>query len=202
MSHSPFKEISELREKLHGQRYSPAVIHNYCFYAGQFLAYLEDRAIDLRNVTPDLVAEYLRHAIRQFQTDRGRAPGSSWASIPRSSIHALLRCVLPEWPPALPVATEVQRVTNEVCDQYERWLRAERGLAEPSITALMWEARHFGKWLIRRYGDVDFADLRVFDIDAYMDGRAPGLTRESLKDVAERLRGFPASSTTEQAASG
>jgi len=190
MSQLPFKEISELRDELHGQRYSPTVIHNYCLYAGQFLTYLEEHAMDLRVVTPDLVAEYLRYAVRQFQTDRGRAPGSSWASIPRSSIHALLRSALPEWPPALPVATESERVTSEVCDQYERWLRAERGLAEPSITALMWEARHFCKWLIKRYGKANFADLSVRDIDAYMDCRAAGLTRKSLKDVAERLRGF------------
>ena len=149
MSQSPFKEISELRVTLRRQRYSPTVIHNYCLYADQFLAYLEERAIDLRDVTPDLVAEYLRHAVRQFQKDRGRAPGSSWASIPRSGIYALLRSALSEWPPAPPAANEAERLTREVCDQYERWLRHERGLAEPSITALMWEARHFCKWLIQ-----------------------------------------------------
>ena len=190
MSQSPFKEISELRVTLRRQRYSPTVIHNYCLYADQFLAYLEERAIDLRDVTPDLVAEYLRPAVRQFQKDRGRAPGSSWASIPRSGIYALLRSALPKWPPALPAANEAERLTREVCDQYERWLRHERGLAEPSITALMWEARHFCKWLIQRYRKADFADLSVRDIDAYMDIRAPGLTRKSLKDVVERLRGF------------
>ncbi|WP_372922477.1 tyrosine-type recombinase/integrase [Roseovarius sp.] len=190
MPQSSFNEISELRDTLRRQRYSPTVIHNYCLYAGQFLAYLEERAIDLRDVTPDLVAQFLRHAVRQFQLDRGRAPGSSWSSIPRSGIHALLRSALSEWPPAPPSATEAERAAREVCDQYERWLRAERGLAEPSITALIWEARHFCKWFIQRYGKAGFADLSVRDIDAYMDIRAPGLTRKSLKDVAERLRGF------------
>ena len=112
MSQSPFKEISELRVTLRRQRYSPTVIHNYCLYADQFLAYLEERAIDLRDVTPDLVAEYLRHAVRQFQKDRGRAPGSSWASIPRSGIYALLRSALPEWPPAPPAANEAERLTR------------------------------------------------------------------------------------------
>lgn len=190
MSSSQSEELSKLRDMLRRQRYSPTVIHNYCLYAGQILAYLEERAIDLRDVTPDLVAQFLRHAVRQFQLDRGRAPGSSWASIPRSGIHALLRSALSEWPPAPPAMTEAERFANEICDQYERWLRAERGLAEPSITALMWEARHFCKWFIQRNGKAGFADLSVRDIDAYMDIRAPGLTRKSLKDVAERLRGF------------
>ena len=190
MPSSKPEELSKLRDTLHRQRYSPTVIQNYCLYAGQFLAYLEERAIDLRDVTPDLVAEYLRHAVRQFQKDRGRAPGSNWASIPRSGIYALMRSALPEWPPVPPATTEAERVAREVCDQYERWLQAERGLAEPSITALMWEARHFCKWFVQRYGKAGFADLSVRDIDAYMDVRAPGLTRKSLKDVAERLRGF------------
>jgi len=190
MSSSKPEELSKLRDTLHRQRYSLTVIHNYCLYAGQFLAYLEEHAIDLRNVTPDFVAEYLRHAVRQFQRDRGRAPGSSWASIPRSGIHALLRSALPEWPPAPPAANEAERVARETCDQYEQWLRAERGLAERSIKALMWEARHFCKWFVQRYEKDGLADLSVRDVDAYMDIRAPGLTRKSLKDVAERLRGF------------
>jgi site-specific recombinase XerD len=190
MSQSLFNEISELRDTLHRQRYSPTVIHNYCLYAGQFLAYLQEHAIELRDVTPDFVAEYLHYAVRQFQKDRGRSPAPGWASIPRSGIHALLRSALTEWPPAPPAATEAERFAREVCDQYEQWLRAERGLAEPSITALMWEACHFCKWFIQRYEVANFADLSVRDIDAYMDIRAPGLTRKSLKDVAERLRGF------------
>ena len=190
MSSSKSEELTKLRDTLHRQRYSPTVIHNYCLYAGQFLAYLAEHAIDLRDVTPDLVAEYLRYAVRQFQKDRGRAPAPGWASIPRSSIHALLRSAVGEWPPAPPAANEAERFAREICDQYEQWLRAERGLAEPSITALMWEARHFCKWLLLRDGNADFADLGVRDIDAYMDIRAPGLTRKSLKDVAERLRGF------------
>lgn len=190
MSSSQSEELSKLRDTLRRQRYSPTVIHNYCLYAGKFLAYLEEHAIDLRDVTPDLVAQYLRHAVRQFQLDRGRAPGASWASIPRSGIHALLRSALSDWPPAPPAMTEAERFAREICDQYERWLRFERGLATPSITALMWEARHFCKWFIQRNGKAGFADLSVRDIDAYMDSRAPGLTRKSLKDVAERLRGF------------
>jgi len=190
MSSSQSEALPKLRDMLSRQRYSLTVIHNYCLYAGQFLAYLEEHAIDLHDVTPDLVAQYLRHAVRQFQLERGRAPGSSWASIPRSGIHALLRSAVSEWPPAPPAITEAERFAREICDHYERWLRDERGLAEPSITALMWEARHFCKWLLQRYDNADFAALNVCDIDAYMDSRAQGLTRRSLKDVAERLRGF------------
>ena len=54
----------------------------------------------------------------------------------------------------------------------------------------MWEARHFCAWRIQRCGVADFVGLTVRDVDAYMDLRTPGLTRKSLKDVAERLRSF------------
>lgn len=187
---STFNELSELRAALHRQRYSPTVIHNYCLYASQFLSYLDERRISLEDVTPNLVADYLRQAVAQFQKDRGRAPGSGWSSIPRSGIHALLRSVLAEWPPVPPVTSEGERFSREVCDQYEGWLRIERGLADESIKALMWEARHFCKWSLERYGKANFTDLTIRKIDAYMDIRAPGLTRKSLSDVAERLRSF------------
>jgi integrase/recombinase XerD len=52
----------------------------------------------------------------------------------------------------------------------------------------MWEGRYFCAWYINRSGTASFAKLSARDLDAYMEMRAPGLTRRSLKDVAERLR--------------
>ena len=75
-----------------------------------------------------------------------------------------------------------------ICDEYKSWLREARGLARPSIVALLWEARHFLTWRLGRCGAESLTDLNVGDIDLYMDLRAPKLTRKSLKDVAERLR--------------
>ncbi|PRZ45621.1 site-specific integrase (plasmid) [Tritonibacter scottomollicae] len=190
MLSSPPKALLKLREALQEQRYSPTVVRNYCLYAGQFLSWLQAKETALCDVTPDLVAHYLDHAVRQFEKDRGRPPASRWSSIPRSSIHALMRSALAEWPPNPPAASAAERHSRAVCAAYKLWLSQERGLAEPSIKALMWEAHYFCKWLLEQTGKADFADLSVRDIDAYMDNRAPGLTRKSLKDVAERLRGF------------
>lgn len=190
MSDIPNLKLAALREALTCQRYSPTVISNYCLYAGQFLVYLDERGIALGDVTPDLVAVYLRHAVHRFHTLHGRPPASGWTSIPQSGIHALLRVVLGDWPPVLPVANDDERQCRETCKQYERWLRFERGLADASIKALLWEARNFCTWCLEQRDGADFAGLTVGDIDTYMDLRAPGLTRKSLKDVAERLRGF------------
>lgn len=74
-----------------------------------------------------------------------------------------------------------------LCDEYEIWLREERGLACSSIAALMWEARNFLAWQIGG-GIGGWAGPSINDVDRYMDLRAPKLTRCSLKAVAERLR--------------
>lgn len=182
--------VAELREALIRQRYNLTVVQNYCLYAGQFVAYLQERDIALDAVTPELIATYLRHAARRFRIHRGRAPAPCWTAIPRSAIHALLRTMLGGWPPEPPVTEAEALRCREVLERYERWLCAERGLADASVAALMWEARHFCAWRLQSEGAAAFARLTVRDVDAYMTTRTPGLARKSVKDVAERLRGF------------
>jgi integrase/recombinase XerD len=134
------------------------------------------------------VARYLRHAIALFRKRHGRPAGPRWHSIPRSGIHALLRLAQGQWPPAPRVTCVADAVRFTICDEYKSWLREARGLARPSIVALLWEARHFLAWQLGRCGADSLMELNVGDIDRYMDLRAPKLTRKSLKDVAERLR--------------
>jgi len=182
--------VHQLRNALSQQRYHPVVVHNYCRNAAFFLDYLKERKLALEVVTPSDVSIYLQLAVRRFRKRHGRSPARLWTAIPRAGVHALLQLALPCWPPEAPPASDDERFCRDVCDRYDRWLQTERGLAEASIRALMWEARHFCAWRIKQSGGADFADLTVRDVDAYMDWRAPGLTRRSLKDVAERFRSF------------
>jgi integrase/recombinase XerD len=188
MSHKTSTLIAELKDSLTQQRYNRVAIHNYCRNADYFLRHLSERGIALETVTPDDVSRYLRLAVRRFRKRHGHPPAPRWESIPRAGIHALLRHTLKCWPPEPDVADAGERLCREACDHYQRWLREERGLAATSIYALMWEAKHFCGWYAKRSASIGFAELNVRDIDAYMDMRAPGLTRKSLKDVAERLR--------------
>jgi site-specific recombinase XerD len=188
MSNTDHQLIAELKSVLTSQRYSPAVIGNYCAYARGFLDYLARQSILITDVTEAQVAHYLHHAITMFRKRHGRSPGSYWHFIPRSGIHALLRLAQGQWPPVPQVTCAADALRFTICDEYETWLREERGLARPSIAALMWEARHFLAWQLGRCGAESLMELSVGDIDRYMDLRAPKLTRKSLKDVAERLR--------------
>lgn len=188
MSNTDRELIAELEVVLTRQQYSPVVVGNYCAYARGFLDHLAQRNILVADVSEAQLAQYLRHAIALFRKRRGRPPGPYWHSIPRSGIHALLRLAQGEWPPAPKVTCAADALRFTICDEYEVWLREERGLAQPSIVALLWEARHFLVWQVGRNGADSLVALSVGDIDLYMDLRAPKLTRKSLKDVAERLR--------------
>ena len=188
MSSTECDLIAKLADELTRQSYSAVVVRNYCAYARDFLAYLAQHEISVAAVKPPQVAQYLRHAASTFRKRRGRPPGPNWHSIPRSGIHALLRLAQGQWPPEPDVIGPEAELRHTICRNYEAWLRDERGLAVASITALLAEARHFLIWQLERGGAQSLKDLSVRDIDLYMDMRAPGQRRVSLKDYAERLR--------------
>jgi integrase/recombinase XerD len=188
MSNTDFELITELKAVLTLQRYNPVAVGNYCAYARGFLDHLGQQNIPVSDVSAEQVGHYLREAIALFRKHHGRSPGPHWHSIPRSGIHALLRLAQGQWPPAPKVTCAADAMRFTICGEYETWLHEERGLARPSIVALLWEARYFLAWQLGRCGAESLSDLSVGDIDRYMDLRAPKLTRKSLKDVAERLR--------------
>jgi site-specific recombinase XerD len=188
MSNVDCELIAELKVVLISQRYSPVVVGNYCAYARGFLNDLARRNIPIMEVTEAHVAHYLHHAIAMFRKRHGRPPASRWHSIPRSGIHALLRLAQGQWPPTPKATCADEAMRFAICDEYETWLREERGLAEPSIYALMWEGRNFLAWQLDQCGADSLMEMSVGDIDRYMDTRSPHQTRKSVKDVAERLR--------------
>jgi integrase/recombinase XerD len=188
MQHESRTLVSRLREALTKQRYNPVVVDNYCRHADYFIVYLTAQGIALEAVTPTEVSDYLRLAVRRFRMRHGRVPARYWLNIPRAGIHALMKLALKRWPPESVTDDVGELLCREVCDGYQTWLREERGLAIASIDALMWEARYFCAWYIKRSAAASFVNLNVRDVDTYMEMRAPELTRRSLKDVAERFR--------------
>lgn len=188
MPHESNALIAQLRGTLTQRRYNPEVVHHYCRSARRFLSHLAERKIDLEAVTPVDVSNYLRITIRRFRTRHGYPPSWSRTTFLRTGIHALLRLALNRWPLEVATTDAGELLCRKVCDEYERWLSVERGLAASGISILMWEARHFCIWYIKRSATVSFTRLNVHDVDAYMDMRAPGLTRQSLKRVAVALR--------------
>lgn len=157
--------ITKLKTLLTEQRYNPVVIGNYCAYARGFLDYLALRNIPIMEVTEAQVAQYLQYAIAMFRKRHGRAPAREWHSIPRSGIHALLRLAQGQWPSAPKATCAADALRFAICDEYETWLREERGLAAASIYALMWEGRNFLAWQLDRHGVDSLMTMTVDDID-------------------------------------
>jgi integrase/recombinase XerD len=188
MPHDRSALIDQLRSLLTQQRYNPVVIHNYCRSAEHFVECLGRRGIAAEAATPDHVSSYLRFARRQFRQRHGHRPAPRWESIPRAGIQALLRLVQKPWPPEQPPASPAEALCRSVCNEYREWLQVQRGLAQASIRALMWEGRNFLSWYAAQSPLDDLRKLNVRDIDIYFEMRAAGLRRRSLKDVAERLR--------------
>jgi site-specific recombinase XerD len=166
MSKPDCEVLSELKAVLTSQQYSPVVVRNYCAYARGFLDHLAQRNILVAEVTEAQVERYLCDAVALFRNRHGRLPGPRWHQIPCAGIHALLRLVQGQWPPAPKVTCAADKLRFTICD----------------------EARHFLAWQLERCGAEGLMDLSVGDIDRYMDQRALKLTRSSLKSVAERLR--------------
>jgi hypothetical protein len=92
-------------------------------------------------------------------------------------IHALLRLVQKRWPPEPPPSGPGEVLCRTVCNEYQEWLRVQRGLAKASIDGLMWEGRPFLSWYTERSHATSFISIR--DIDAYFEMRALGLRRRS-----------------------
>lgn len=183
-----YKLITELKAVLIKQRYSSVVITNYCVYARWFIEYLLLQNLQISEVTEAEVTQYLQYAVAIFCKRHGREPGRNWNSIPRAGIHALLRLVHGQWPPAPKATCPADTLLFAICDEYESWLREERGLASASIDTLMWEGRNFLAWQINRHGPNSLGTMTVNDTDYYMDTRIHHQSRRSIKDVAERLR--------------
>lgn len=179
--------IAELAKLLTEQNYNPVVVANHQLYARAFLDYLAEHDMPVATVTPSQVEQYFSHAVQRFRVRYGRSPCSRWHRLPHTAICKLLRLSQGSWPPADEVDPDAA-FRHEICQEYEAWLRDERGLADASIDALLREARRFLDWQSGRGGPSGLHALSVREIDLYMDMRARVLRRISLARVAAWLR--------------
>ena len=188
MSNTYYALIAQLSKSLTDQNYNKVVVSNHRNYARAFLDYLNDRDIPVAKVTPSQVDEYFRYAVKCFHKRYGRSPSSRWHRLPRTSLDKLLQLAQGQWPPDPEINEPDAKLCHEICQEYETWLREERGLADATIAALTREARFFLRWRLDNGNALNLKTLTVQDIDKYIDMRSQGLRRGSLSCVCRWTR--------------
>jgi integrase/recombinase XerD len=184
--------ISQFEEHLERARYSSTASKRYLAVAGHFLNYVEDRHVPIDAVQPSHVTNYLARQLRQFSRRHGHAPVSvdDWRHSHTAGVHQFLQCVVGQWPPSAAAGSLTEADCQAVCAEYAQWLRARRGLAAETISDRTAEAGRFLSWYGERIEAGKLSAMRVADVDANLQSRAPSLRRVSRKGVAQRMRCF------------
>ena len=95
--------LTQLKEHLKQEGYSPPSARRRIAVAGRFLAYLDQRHSAVDTVDPSDVSLYLQNELQLFEQNRRRTPRSSmvdWRRSHAAGIDMLLGLVHGEWPPA------------------------------------------------------------------------------------------------------
>jgi site-specific recombinase XerD len=102
----------------------------------------------------------------------------------------VLRLVHGRWPVAEPPATALEAFHRDVVQDYDTWLRDLRGLHPKTRIKRTNHALRFLTLLAERADEKGLADLRVPDIDAYLEQSCSGLRRASIEERTVCLRDF------------
>lgn len=164
---------------LSDQRFARATIHRYLREIVHFSEWLEQQKIDLRILSSNDVAEYLRTRRGRFQQPNARPPLKRLIEYLRSE-----DVVAPKKPapPPTPVESCVQ--------DYVRYLLEQRGLAESTVVNYSLCAR---KFLQHRFGngEVALSQLNSADVIAFLRHEIARLTKRTTKaTVPGSLRAF------------
>jgi site-specific recombinase XerD len=185
--------LTQLKEHLKQEGYSPQSARRRIAVAGRFLAYLDQRHSAVDTVDPSDVSLYLQNELQLFEQNRRRTPRSSMADWRRShtaGIDMLLGLVHGEWPPASVPSTPREVFHRDLCGQYDEWMRDLRGLALDTRSSRCAEAHRFLVWLEDRGTSQDPLGVTIAEVDTYMRFRAGSQRRSSLRFLATNVRSF------------
>lgn len=184
--------LDDLCRHLQETGYCATTIEHQCAAARQFLCYLQERGIQLEAVQPAHVAMYMRRKLRSYLRRHARMPTNrkAWRTWCTDGVVQLLRLTHTQWPPPPPARSSFELFARSLCSEYRRWLEEQRALASVTIEGHLEEARRFLAWYEGHCATAGRLDLSLAQIDAYVQNRATGLRRTTLKTALDRLRSF------------
>lgn len=185
LSHSEW--LSQFSSYLTSERFASGTMKYYVPRISEFLDFLQKQHIELHSVRPTHVDKYLQLVLRKLRRRHGR-PLSDWRRGYVAPIGTFLKLALGQWPPNQKPVTRAERVHQQLCEQYVRWMIDIRGLAPATVSERRQEASRFLTWL--RANRLGLAALKVDHVDRYLKERTHGWRRSSIKAATDWLRVF------------
>jgi site-specific recombinase XerD len=172
-----------LRRALVEQGYRPLVVEQYVRRARRFVAWLDRRSVPLAIAGEREMLLFVAEELAAYEKRHRRRPPAmgSWKGTWTAATRMLLRlCGCP-----FDCADDPHA---DLLEGYRAWLGELRSFAPLSVRRYASAAGAFLAWLDTRA--TTLRELRVDDIDAYLQVRAPGLKRVTLKLLGCLLRTF------------
>ncbi len=183
--------IERLRSHLKAEGYSPSVQRSYPTLASHFLDYCNTKGLVIESVRTAHVTEFLRQRYRLFCKRHGKAPPfEEWRHRYTAAVYMLLRLVHGHWPVADPPVSALDAFHCDIVQNYDAWLRDQRGLQPRTRAKRTTHALRFLVSLGPRASQENLPGLSVRDIDAYLKQCCSGLRRASIEDYTVCLRDF------------
>jgi len=193
ISSSPQAQVlNDLRRHLQACGFSASSTEHQCIAARQFLQYIEQRRITIVAVEPVHVVMYMRRRLQEYRRHHGRLPRdrSGWRAWCIGGVVQLLRRTRAQWPPSRPPRDAAQARRQSLIREYHDWLRDCRGLAASTIAVALEETQRFLLWRHTHHRSEALSDLSLTQVQQYLQMRAAGMRRTTLKAVSQRLSGF------------
>jgi len=191
-SSSSASRIDQLEVHLRTNRYAAAIQRRYLWLAQRFVDYLERESLAIEAVHVPELEKFLRWELRRWRSRNGRAPRNlvEWRQRYKSAIHMFLRLVHGQWPVVDAPATILEAFHHDLIQGYDTWMRDLRGLASVTRSKRTKHALEFLTALGPSGDQESLTQLRVRDIDVYVQQRCRGLRRRTIEGRTVYLRSF------------
>lgn len=184
--------LEEFSDQLKSERYAAPIQRRYLWVAQRFHDYLERKCIAIEAVGPAELEDFLRWELRSWCKRHGRDPSNAveWRRRHKTAITVFLRLVHRHWPAVTAPTTAIEAFHRDLVQGYDAWMQNLRGLASATRSKRTTQALEFLTELGPRGDHVSLAQLRVGDIDAYVQKRSKGRRRQTIEDYTVCLRSF------------
>ena len=191
-SSSTTSRLEEFAVHLKTERYAATIQRYYLWLAQRFVDYLGRKCIAVEAVGAVELEDFLQWELRSWRRRHGRDPRNivEWRRRYRTAINGFLRLVHGHWPVVAAPTTAIEAFHRDLVQGYDAWMRELRGLASVTRSKRTTRALEFLTDLGPRGGQESLAQLRVGDIDAYLQRRCKGLRRQTIEDYTVCLRSF------------